>query len=418
MEQIYIFEQSSRAANYGIGMYIKQLSACLLNIDREVNVIYLSAKEKTFLIKKENNIRYFYIPAVEESDLVDPKKALNRYHICAIYLLIPHINSNCRLLFHINYNNSLQLIDTLKTFWPKSKIVLTIHYFEWCFFNRSNTSEFRRIIKNDKTEYTKNEKTIGTIYMNEKQMFKSVDHIICLSQYALKVLTHDYSIDSSKISLIYNGLEDTAIELSNNDRKLLKKQLYFDPKEKIILFAGRLDEIKGTIYLIEAFKRILKKNNKCRLIIAGDGEFTENMRHCSEIWNKVTFTGKLKSDQLYKLYQIADIGVMPSMHEQCSYVAIEMMMFGIPLIASDSSGLDEMIIDGINGYKIYLTTMDNKVEIDINQLIDKIEDLLYRDNTNIKELKYNSRNTYNKKYTFSKMTASYNQVYKSIMDNM
>lgn len=418
MEQLYIFEQSSRAANYGVGMYIKQLSNCLQDVNREINVIFLSAKEKTFLIKKEENIRYFYIPAVQESDIVDMKKAQDRYYRCVIYLLIPYINNNSQLLFHINYNHSLQLVKALKFFWATSKIFLTIHYFEWCFFNRGNTTEFRNIIKADKTIYTKTEKQINKIYRNEKQMFESVDHIICVSQYALKVLTYDYFIDPSKISLIYNGLEDTATRLSNNEKKSLKQHLFIDTKEKIILFAGRLDEIKGVTYLIQAFKILLQKNKQCRLILAGDGEFKENMNYCSEIWSKVIFTGKLSPEQLHKLYQITDIGVLPSMHEQCSYVAIEMMMYGIPLIVSDTTGLDEMVIDGINGDKIHLIITENKVEVDINQLIEKIEHLLYLDSKSIRSLKNNARNIYEKKYTSSIMTTRYNQVYKSITDHI
>ena len=249
-------------------------------------------------------------------------------------------------------------------------------------------------------------------------MFESVDHIVCLSQYALKILTHDYLINPKKISLIYNGLKDTAKQLSDDEKKSLKQQLFIDTKEKIILFAGRLDEIKGTTYLIQAFKALLQKNKNCRLIIAGDGEFIENMKYCLEIWNKVVFTGKLPSEQLHKLYQIADMGVMPSMHEQCSYVAIEMMMHGIPLIVSDSTGLDEMVIDGVNGYKLHLTTTENKVEIDVNQLIEKIEHLLYLKKRNIRTLKNSSRNIYEKKYNTSIMASLYDQAYKSIADNI
>ena len=66
----------------------------------------------------------------------------------------------------------------------------------------------------------------------------------------------------------------------------------------------------------------------------GDGFYSYYLNSCNPTWNKITFTGKLNKEDLYKLYQIADIGVLPSFHEQCSYVAIEMMMYGIPLVAS------------------------------------------------------------------------------------
>ena len=57
---------------------------------------------------------------------------------------------------------------------------------------------------------------------------------------------------------------------------------------------------------------------------------------------------------------------MLSKHEQCSFVAIEMMMHGIPIIASDSTGLDEMVSDRVNGYKIKTIENQDKVTFDID----------------------------------------------------
>lgn len=421
MEQVYIFEQSSRAANYGVGMYIKQLSACLQHTDREVNVVYLSVNEKTFQVKKESGIRYFYIPAVQESELIDKKKAQDRYYRCAVYFLLPyiHVDENRKLLFHINYNHSPNLVNTLRMFWPTCKVVLSIHYFDWCFTNRGNTADFKRIITDQKPTESKTDKEIKKSFETEKLMFEAVDHIICLSQFALNTLIQDYTINPCKISLVYNGLEDTVSPLNIEEKRQLKKKLYLDAEEKIILFAGRLDDIKGTTYLIQAFKSVLKKNKNCKLILAGDGEFVTNMQFGSEIWNKVIFTGKLPTEQLYNLYQIADMGVMPSMHEQCSYVAIEMMMHSIPIIGSDSTGLDEMVIEGDNGCKLHLVVSKDKVEVDITELSTKIEYLLKLEEKDMNILKIGSRGMYEKRYTRSKMTDAYNKIFKSIMtDNV
>ena len=63
---------------------------------------------------------------------------------------------------------------------------------------------------------------------------------------------------------------------------------------------------------------------------------------------------------------------MPSFHEQCSYVAIEMMMHGIPLIASTTTGLKEMVTDGVTGMHIPIIEHPDKVEIDTDLLAEKI----------------------------------------------
>lgn len=120
---------------------------------------------------------------------------------------------------------------------------------------------------------------------------------------------------------------------------------FLDSKEKLILFVGRLDDIKGLDLLIQAFRKILIDGNTVRLIIIGDGNFEYYINQGSDISAKITYVGKISKERLYSYYQVADIGVIPSFHEQCSYVAIEMMMFGLPIIGTDSTGLNEMILD-------------------------------------------------------------------------
>jgi len=62
------------------------------------------------------------------------------------------------------------------------------------------------------------------------------------------------------------------------------------------------------------------------------------------LFGKITFAGKVDKELLSVFYQISDVGVMASFHEQCSYVAIEMMAYGI-LVGTDTTGLKEMLED-------------------------------------------------------------------------
>ena len=56
----------------------------------------------------------------------------------------------------------------------------------------------------------------------------------------------------------------------------------------------------------------------------------------------------MNANELYKWYQIADIGIMPSYFEQCSYVGLEMMANGLPVVASDSFGVRCMFQHHVN----------------------------------------------------------------------
>lgn len=414
MESLYIFEQISRAANYGIGTYLRQLAVCGSMIGREVNVVYLGFQEHKFRVEEKEGIRYFYIPAVKDSELLDKEKESDRYYRCIVYLLRAYIVKEKRVFFHLNYNHAYTLVEALKSYWTNSQVFLTVHYLEWCFVNRGDLNTFRKIITSDCLAGTKDEKKIVDIYRREKRMFDLVDGIICLSRYTKQVLLHDYSVCQDKLFLTYNGMVDTAVCLDLDEREMLKAKFMIGTDEKIILFVGRLDDIKGVSYLIRAFRSVLQKKQKCRLVLVGDGDYSECLKYCSDIWSRVMFTGKLPMKQLQQLYQIADFGVMPSMHEQCSYVAIEMMMYGIPLIASNSTGLNEMVEEGVNGCKLYLNTFRKKIEVDVEELIQKILYLCEVDSITMEKLRRGARKMYEERYAMPLMVKAYDQIYRSI----
>jgi glycosyltransferase len=228
------------------------------------------------------------------------------------------------------------------------------------------------------------EKELLRIFKEEKKLFNKVDAIICLCEFTQKLLTEEYKIAQDKLLLLVsNGLKDESIILSNNEKQQLKQQLFIPNNEKIILFVGRLDEIKGLEYLIRAFKLVIDEDSNYRLIIIGEGDYSIYMKECKGYWGKITFTGRLEKDELYSFYQIADIGVLPSFHEQCSYVAIEMTMFGIPLIVTDATGAPESVINNRTGIVLPTFKKSTQLSFDERLLADKMRDLLKFNNRKI-----------------------------------
>lgn len=109
--------------------------------------------------------------------------------------------------------------------------------------------------------------------------------------------------------------------------------------------------------------------------MAGSGNYDKCFQECKDICSKITFTGLLEKQDLHELYQMADIGVVPSLFEPFGYVAVEMMMHGLPVVATATSGLDE-VVDETCGFKIPLFVQLDCVEIDILLLAEKILYLL------------------------------------------
>lgn len=253
--------------------------------------------------------------------------------------------------------------------------MLTIHYLNWCFVLKGNKTQFREIIQKSESERNPQEKLIATEYASDQKAFEKADKVICLCQYTEELLETDYGISGNKIEVIYNGLKEKSISWNKSIRLRRKRQLLFGDNERVILFVGRLDDIKGVEYLIRAFRLLLEKIPESRLVIVGEGKYDTFLKECVHIWHRVTFTGKLDQKTLQRFYQIADVGVMPSFHEQCSYVAIEMMMYGIPLIGTDSTGLKEMLGDN-QKYMMKIFEEANNVSLSVENLAHTLVQLL------------------------------------------
>ena len=374
MINLYIFNESSRAAVYGIGTYIRELIIALKDSDIQINIIHLHSEKPVVELTEVDGVCHLHIPSPKNSNLSIIRKRQNDlYYRTVVYLLRLKIKNSGKLIFHLNFNISGKLADGLKKAFD-CKIIAAMHCLEWCLILNGNVTQFRKIISNQVNE--NNDESINFVnelYLKEKNCFSLVDHIICLSENTQQILLDDYHIESNKLHVIYNGLSDCYAATAKN---ILRKKNHIQPDMYNIIFAGRLDDIKGLRYLLRAYQLVLKKQPLCHLIIVGNGSFDIYMKECEDIWMHVTWTGLISKDKLYELYSIADIGVMPSFHEQCSYVAIEMMMHGVPLIASTSTGLKEMVEDRVTGLHIPVIEHPDRVEIDSTLLAEKMLYLL------------------------------------------
>lgn len=101
------------------------------------------------------------------------------------------------------------------------------------------------------------------------------------------------------------------------------------------------------------------------------------------------FTGFIDQEKLSSLYEIADIGVIPSIYEEFGYVLVEMMMHSLPVIANNTTGLAEIIENGISGILLDLySEHDSQKSIDL--LADTIIDLLENED----KRRFYSKNAY------------------------
>jgi glycosyltransferase len=360
---LYIFNEQSRAAVYGIGTYMRELTSSLKGSDINVCVVSLNSDKPQMQIEETNGIRYWHFPVpISELWITNDRKQRMRYFRNVVYLFQLHIRDKKGLIFHLNFLQYGSLGEELKKVFD-CRIVSVAHFSDWGFLIFDNLQRLRNILNEEHPD------DFGEILKNsveeEKSYYSKADHCICLSNYMQEILSRDYGLDLKKISVIPNGLCDTVETLTHS--KLLRKKWNIAAGEKIILFAGRMDKVKGLSYLIESFHKVLGKFRDCRLVIAGSGNYDRYLREAKDICTKTTFTGLLDKKDLYEFYQIADIGVIPSLFEPFGYVAVEMMMHELPIIATATSGLNE-VVDDTCGLKVPVIKQSDTVEIDTSLL--------------------------------------------------
>ena len=409
MINLYIFNEFNRAAVYGIGTYICELKKALKESLINITIIHLQSPEFEIKTEKKGDIDIWHIPApsVKGRMFHNMYKSSDRYYMNIAYLLRTRINNTGNIIFHFNYTQSSVLGYELKKYF-NAKFICTVHYLHWGLELSGNILLFKHLVK-DAKENGNDKKLKELGFYSEQKYLALADKVVCLAKSTASIVEEDYGIDPSKITVIYNGLSDNR---NNTDRKTLLEK-YGLPNVPIFLFAGRLDVVKGLKHAIRAFNHIKQTYPECHFIIAGNGDYDIYFKECKNNWASIHFTGLLEKSLLYELYSIANIGVMPSLHEQCSYVAIEMMMHGIPVITSNSTGLHEMTEDGETGLQISVIESLEKVRIRAAELAEKM--LLLLDNPDMaKSIGEKARKRYEKIYSADVMRNNLIKLYNSL----
>lgn len=402
MKHIYLITYNGLALQYGVGTYIQQMIKCIKGNNMLLTLINFSNNVTTFKISQDHELRTIELPLLYS---LHGENRHIRYMKYAFYFLTYYISNNETNIFHFNFVLHKKLANLLKAKYSDSHIILTVHYLSWLKDLNGNISKLQSILERSEEYNSLLEQDISNKYYESTDFLNCADKIICLSKYTQFMLSNSLKINPEKIEVVYNGLEEKQSHPTYKDIIELRNKYYFSTSEKIILFVGRLDKAKGIEYLIEAFRIVLQSIPDSRLVIVGDGNYNLYFHNSEDIWSKITLTGKISKEKLYKLYQLADIGTIPSLCEQCCYTAIEMMMFGLPFIGTSSTGLKEMLDNHPND--IVMLKEEEEFFFPVDELAKKII-------TRLLQKKSKDKSMYHDRYSLKQMKNKILQLYYNL----
>jgi len=175
-------------------------------------------------------------------------------------------------------------------------------------------------------------------------------------------------------------------------REKARENLDLDTKDAVILCSGRLDPQKGLIYLIKAFKNIVRECPPAKLIIVGTGPSKDelvNFVKATRLKN-IIFTGYVKKYYLNQLLAAADVYVSPSVYETFGIAVLEALASGLPIVATNVGGLPEIVENGKNGFLVPPRNPAAISEAVLRIIFDKSLRLKFRENNKTKAKKYST----------------------------
>ena len=123
----------------------------------------------------------------------------------------------------------------------------------------------------------------------------------------------------------------------------------------VVTYIGRLKRYKSIDVFLKSAKSVLEVSPKVKFVIGGDGEEMGYLKKLVEklgIEKNVEFTGKLSEARKIALYQQSWVFVQPSFMEGWSLTTLEANACGVPVVASNVSGLRDAVRNGETGYLV------------------------------------------------------------------
>jgi D-inositol-3-phosphate glycosyltransferase len=190
----------------------------------------------------------------------------------------------------------------------------------------------------------------------ERAVAAAAGRIVVASDHETHLLHVLYGVDEARVAVVPCGVDLDLF--TPMEKPAARKQLGLRDGERIILFVGRIEPLKGIDILISAAAELHEDENFRVLIVGGDARARDQIAQLQslatqlDVDHHISFVGAVDHHSLPLYYNAADVCVVPSYYESFGMVAVESMACGTPVVASRVGGLTSTISDGVTGYLI------------------------------------------------------------------
>ncbi len=373
MRICFITSVSLTPIQCGIGSYIFNLSAKLLDRGHEVTVITRGGCYKT---QKENfnGIEIYKVTFLP----------LYPFHIHIHGFFVENLLKSIESRFDIIHFHT-PLPPVIKTNLP---IITTVH-------TPMKTDTERVELINPFSVAVKLQGKVS--YVIENNLFNLSNKITSVARSVSEELG-EYGLNPDDIEVVGNGVDENLFYPLNKKRN-----------EKYILYTGRLTYRKGLFDFIECGKEICAQYPDINLKLTGNGPLLDKLKKMaieSGHKDRFEFLGHVDKSKLVELYQNATIFVQPSHYEGLPTTLLEAMSCGLPVVATSVSGNLDVIENGKNGLLVPPKSpeeMANAVSV------------LLEDSSTRRDLGRAARRTIEEKFTWDIISTRILQCYNSLI---
>ncbi|HEY8332531.1 MAG TPA: glycosyltransferase family 4 protein [Tardiphaga sp.] len=156
-----------------------------------------------------------------------------------------------------------------------------------------------------------------------------------------------YSVPLSRIRVIPNGIDIGRFRLDPDARLTIRREFGIPADARLLLFAGHEFRRKGLAHAIGALERL---GSDVWMLVVGSDNPAPYRKLATTAGNRLVFAGA-RSD-MPALYAAADAFVLPTAYETFSLVCMEAMACSVPVFATPVGGIEDYLVDGVNGYQI------------------------------------------------------------------